>query len=116
MLRYSCSNPWCPEGWHYLPGRCPWWPQTQRTSEPMVRRRPLTAEQRAGAQRYLERRREAEIRAEAEAAERARKVVWIPGPHDDPPAPRDPGHGWLLVFLPVAVLVGLALLAVVLYA
>jgi hypothetical protein len=83
---YRCSNPYCPEAFHFYRG-CP---------NPAVPRRVLEEE--------LENR--AELRRLRYEAALARPRP-RPQPSEPPkPVRPDPGHAWLLVFIPVALLVG----------
>ncbi|MGF6883488.1 hypothetical protein ABIA39_006964 [Nocardia sp. GAS34] len=108
MLRYACSNPWCYQGWHYTPS-CPW--QVLRSDAPAARPRLRTAQEEAALRRWLERKQQEA--AEAADLERWRAQFKVPDRDVVEPETRDPGHGWLLVFVPVAVVVGLAMLALV---
>lgn len=104
LNRYACSNPWCFEGWHYTV-TCPWRVPRPELSAPVRRVPRPTAEQQQAARRYLER----QQRAEAEAAERRRRTVWVPPVND--PEPGAGGHGWLLAFIPVALLLAAVMVA-----
>jgi hypothetical protein len=86
MVRYPCTNPACTNSWHNVPG-CPY-----RYVSSIPRGRPY------------------------EAAVRRLRELSEAGAFDRParePAQPGPGHGWLLVFVPIAVLLLLAMVLLV---
>ncbi|MFI5783761.1 hypothetical protein [Nocardia sp. NPDC051570] len=102
-MRYPCTNWWCLDSWHYTP-RCP----RRYPSDGVPARRHFTATEMAWARK----RREAQ---EAGDFDLRRTPVYMRERREAEDAQGRPGHGWLVVFVPVAAVVALTMLILILY-
>lgn len=106
VLRYVCTNPWCLYSSHYT-STCPW--RAPSRSEPLPRSRYLSPAQRAAQQRLNE------MIVDRDFDLRKTPRYMRERQQDRPRRADDPGHRWLLVFVPVALLVGAAMGLLMLY-
>jgi hypothetical protein len=105
MLRYMCTNPACLQRWHYTT-TCPW----RGPSAPPARR-PLTAADRASARTYMTALRAGDFDLRRTPSYmRERRANRAPAD-----SAKDPGHRWLLAFVPVALLMLLVMVTLVVY-
>lgn len=98
MLRYACTNPWCLYTSHYT-ATCPW-PRPRPSRDRPIRRRYISRAQMEASSRLIDQFVEGDFdlrRTPRYMRERNESRI---------EARRDgPGHGWSLVFVPVALLV-----------